>query len=64
MGSGVDFGEALGKHSEIYGNLEEGDLDILDVSESTIEDLERVIGRNISGYNPLDYIVDETFIDD
>lgn len=56
IGSEVYFGEILGKHSEVYGTLEEGEIKELDVAQSTIEDLERVIGCDISGYNPLMYM--------
>lgn len=54
----VYFGEILGKYSEIYGVLEEHDLEVLDVSDITIQELKKVSGRNISGYNPLEYIKD------
>lgn len=54
----VWFGEILGKHSNVYGILEEHDLEILDVSDITIQELKKVLGRSISGYNPLEYIED------
>lgn len=56
IGAEVYFGEILGKHSEIYGTIEEGEITEIGVSETTIKELQEVIGRNISGYNPLDYI--------
>ena len=56
IGCEANFGEILGKHSEIYGTIEEGEIKELKVSQSTVFELLSVIGRNISGYNPLDYI--------
>lgn len=56
MGKLVDFGEALGKHSDIRGHLEEEDLKEIKVSEITLKEMEEVIGQTISGYNPLNYI--------
>lgn len=56
IGEEIDFGEILGKYSEIYGVLEEGDIEEVIVSDITIEEMEQVLGANISGYNPLNYI--------
>lgn len=56
IGQEVYFGEILGKHSEVYGTLEEGEMKEVEVSEKTIEEMEKVIGTTISGYNPLHYI--------
>ncbi|GCD11706.1 hypothetical protein [Clostridium tagluense] len=56
IGCNVWFGELLGKNSNIYGTLEKEDLTIINVSDITINEMEEVLGTNISGYNPLDYI--------
>jgi hypothetical protein len=56
MGQEVYFGEILGKHSEVYGILEEGDIEEVKVSETTIKEMEEVLGSSISGYNPLNYL--------
>ena len=57
IGYRVYFGEILGKHSEIYGNLSEDDLEVISEDQEKIEWLAEVIGSNtISGYNPMDYI--------
>jgi hypothetical protein len=55
IGKNVYFGEILGKHSEIYGELEESDLEIL---TEDLDFIEKAIAYGISeiGYNPLDYI--------
>lgn len=58
IGKEVYFGEILGKHSEVYGILEESDLKVLDVLDTTVQDILKTIGSNISGYNPLHYIED------
>lgn len=57
IGEHIHFGEILGKHSEIQGTLEKGDITSLDVSPEACEELLKAVGRNtISGYNPLEYI--------
>lgn len=56
IGQEVSFGEILGKHSDIYGTLEDGEITEVKVSETTIKEMEEVLGSNISGYNPLNYI--------
>lgn len=50
IGKEVYFGEILGKHSEIYGTIEEGEIEL--VSDNPIE----VINATESGYNPLEYL--------
>jgi hypothetical protein len=59
IGKQVYFGEVLGKHSEVYGNLEEGDVTKIKVSSSTLAELEEKFGYTISGYNPLGYLSEE-----
>lgn len=49
IGKDVYFGEILGKHSEVYGVIEDGDITL----ES--DDPLVVLGAKESGYNPLDY---------
>lgn len=56
MGQEVYFGEILGKHSEVYGTLEESDITEVKVSDTTIKEMEEILGSSISGYNPLNYI--------
>ncbi|MFW6377366.1 MAG: hypothetical protein ACOCZ5_01845 [bacterium] len=56
IGKEVWFGEILGKHSEIYGVIEEGEIEKLDISSVAVEEVSKHLGRNWSGYNPLDYI--------
>jgi hypothetical protein len=57
IGRNVNFGEILGKHSEICGVLETDDLTIKSEDQEFIAKLVDVIGRNtISGYNPLEYL--------
>ena len=53
IGQNVYFGEILGKHSEVYGVLEEGDLELL--SDNPVE----VMNAIESGYNPLEYMDEE-----
>ena len=56
VGKHIDFGEALGKHSQVYGEIEEDDIIEIKVSQSVIDELGCVFkGGNIIGYNPLEY---------
>lgn len=59
IGKQVYFGEVLGKHSEVYGNLEEGDMTKIEVSPETLAELEDKFGYTVSGYNPLSYLSEE-----
>lgn len=57
LGKEVYFGEILGKHSEVYGLLDERDIAILSDDSKVIEVLLGVFpDGEISGYNPLSYI--------
>jgi hypothetical protein len=56
IGRDVYFGEVLGKHSEVYGVLEEQDLDRLDISPDAVAEVSKFLGSDWSGFNPLDYI--------
>lgn len=57
VGKEVYFGEILGKHSEVYGTLDDGDIEILSDDPKVIEVLLGVFpDGEISGYNPLSYI--------
>ena len=56
VGKKVYFGEVLGKHSEVYGALEEGDLTLITEEQNIVELFET---HDIqSGWNPLEYISD------
>ena len=57
IGSNIDFGEALGKHSEVRHQFTKKDLKTLDVSNSTVQELLKATGtRYISGNNPFKYL--------
>lgn len=57
IGKNCYFGEVLGKHSEIQGELKVGDFIIKTNDQDFIEKLEKYLGGStISGYNPFDYI--------
>lgn len=50
------FGEVLGKHSEICGNLEEDEVIFISDDENLIQ---MVRNNNLEiGYNPFDYVSD------
>lgn len=59
IGSQVYFGEILGKHSEISGTLSSVDLKVISDEQDKIDWLLGIIGPNVSGYNPLDYVQQE-----
>jgi len=60
IGKEVYLGEVLGKHSDVYGTLDEEDLTVLSEDQEFVAKLEEVLGtKNISGYNPLLYIEEE-----
>jgi methyl coenzyme M reductase gamma subunit len=57
IGKDVYFGEVLGKHSDICGTIEEKDIKTLSEDQDFIKKCLEIFGtKNISGYNPLDYM--------
>ena len=60
VGDYLYFGEVLGKHSEVEGTLDYGDLEVVSEDQDFIEKLVNLLGDTISGYNPLHYVeIDE-----
>jgi len=56
MGKEIYFGEVLGKHSEICGEIEECDITIKSEDPEFIDKLVEIIGdTTISGHNPISY---------
>lgn len=54
IGKEVYFGEVLGKHSEIYGTIDEGEIKLITDDPEIVSLMEE---NNIStGFNPLDYV--------
>ena len=56
LGKTAYFGEILGKHSEIYGELEAENFTVKSEDQAFIDKLVELLGTNISGYNPFDYL--------
>ena len=57
VGKTINFGEVLGKHSNIKWTFEEGEIVKLDVSQTTVEELVSVLKKDtISGINPIYYL--------
>jgi len=54
IGKKAYFGEVLGKHSEIYGTIEENDIEIVTNDQEFIAKFENF--NCAIGYNPLDYV--------
>ncbi|WP_342468193.1 hypothetical protein NSS78_16220 [Bacillus sp. FSL W8-0920] len=61
VGEELYFGEVNGKHSEIFGVVEEGDIVKVDLDTETIAKVTAVLGTTWSGYNPLNYLEEEAF---
>lgn len=57
IGRQVYFGEILGKHSEVEGELEEADFEAISDDQEFIAKFEKIIGE--TGYNPLDCLSEE-----
>lgn len=56
IGEEIYFGEILGKHSEIYGQIQVGEITELSRDQLFIDKAFEIFGGNtISGYNPFDY---------
>lgn len=59
-GKHVYLGEVLGKHSEIYGDLNQEDIIIVTEDQNVVEILLNLFkDSTISGFNPLEYIEDQ-----
>jgi hypothetical protein len=56
IGKKVYFGEILGKHSEVYGDIGEDDIQVVSEDQDFISKCEEIFGTSISGYNPLSYM--------
>lgn len=56
IGKEVYFGEILGKHSDIYCTFDTKYLSVISEDQEKIKWLEGILGKSVSGYNPLDYL--------
>ena len=56
IGEYMYFGEILGKHSEVYGDLAADEISVKSSDQKFIKQLEDLLGSSVSGYNPLDYL--------
>ena len=59
VGKQVYFGEALGKHSEVYGTIEQGEITLITDNAEAIKALQEACGKTISGHNPLQYWLEQ-----
>ena len=59
MGEEIYFGEILGKHSEVFGNIDPEDLTCIEVPPEAVAQIVAATGHTISGYNPFDYLPQE-----
>lgn len=58
IGKHAYFGEVLGKHSEVHGDIEEGDFTKVDIDSDAVTKVSAVLGRSWSGFDPREYIDD------
>jgi len=56
IGKEAYFGEVLGKHSEVYGTINERDIIKLDVSHEAVTEVSKYLNGTWSGFNPLRYV--------
>lgn len=62
-GKKIYLGEVLGKHSEVYFDLQPDMLTKLNVDPDAVKQIVNAVGdTSISGYNPFDYV--DPFDDD
>lgn len=59
IGKDIYFGEILGKHSEVSGTIEEGEVQKVEIDPETVEKVAALLGDTWSGYNPIVYLEDE-----
>lgn len=57
IGKEVYFGEVLGKHSEVYGTIDENEISFVTDDPIAVEIFEKY--NLSSGYNPFRYLRDE-----
>lgn len=57
IGKRAYFGEVLGKHSEVYGNLETNDFTLLSKDANRVSLFSETVGS--TGHNPFDYLEEE-----
>ena len=57
IGKDIYFGEILGKHSEVYGTLDDGDLTEITTDPEVVGVFEKF--KISCGYNPLNYLPEE-----
>jgi hypothetical protein len=56
IGSYAYFGEVLGKHSEICGNIEKHEIKKVNLDSKIVEEVSKILGDTWSGFNPIKYI--------
>lgn len=59
MGKDAWYDEPLGKHSEIMYTLSYDEIEVVDVPEDFVANVEKYIGTEISGYNPVQTVLEQ-----
>ncbi len=52
----IYFGEVLGKHSEIFGDFSEMNVEKIKMDSRTVKKVSSILGKSWSGYNLMDYV--------
>lgn len=58
-GKEAQFGEVLGKHSDVYGALRDKDFKVISEDSDFISKLEAILGTSVSGFDPRDYVQED-----
>lgn len=64
IGKEMYFGEVLGKHSDIYGELEAHEVTLVSSEQDKVQWLYELLGSDVSGFNPLSYISEDQYEED
>lgn len=64
IGKHMYFGEVLGKHSEVEGELEAKEVELVSNDVDKVEWLYELLGPDVSGFNPLSYISEDQYDED
>lgn len=59
IGKTIYLGDVLGKHSDVSGTVEVGDIKKIELSKKTLEEMHIILTDSVCGYNPLTYLDDD-----
>ena len=59
IGKNVYFGEALGKHSDVEEVMTKEMFEVIELPDEVLDILEEKIGTTLSGFNPVDLLLEQ-----